>query len=91
MFLDPGFTDAEAGIPLEVMWNDIDLYHAVRDFTTDNVSFPGEEVRGFIRGLVSAICFLFFVFWCCVLMWGLGGWDRNRIISIVSLVGVCER
>ena len=46
----------------EAMWSDIDLYHAVRDFTTDNVSFPGEEVRGFVRGLVSAIlCFWFLV------------------------------
>lgn len=36
-----------------VMWNDIDLYHAFRDFTTDPVSFPGEEVRSFIQELVS--------------------------------------
>lgn len=35
------------------MWNDIDLYHAVRDFTTDPVSFPGEDVRAFIHELVS--------------------------------------
>ena len=34
------------------MWNDIDLYQAVRDFTTDNVSFPGDKVREFIRELV---------------------------------------
>ena len=43
----------EADIPLEVMWNDIDLYHALRDFTSDPVSFPGEEMRAFIRELVS--------------------------------------
>lgn len=36
-----------------VMWNDIDLYHAVRDFTSDPVSFPADEVRDFIRELVS--------------------------------------
>ncbi|KAG2028415.1 glycosyl hydrolases family 31-domain-containing protein [Suillus americanus] len=42
-----------AGIPLEVQWNDIDLYHAYRDFTTDPVSFPGNELRAFIRELVS--------------------------------------
>ncbi|PPQ90718.1 hypothetical protein CVT25_005026 [Psilocybe cyanescens] len=40
-----------ANIPLEVMWNDIDLYHAVRDFTADPVSFPPEEMRTFIREL----------------------------------------
>ncbi|KAF8154898.1 glycosyl hydrolases family 31-domain-containing protein [Crassisporium funariophilum] len=43
----------EANIPLEVMWNDIDLYHAVRDFTSDPVSFPGDEVRAFIRDLAQ--------------------------------------
>ena len=43
----------EAGIPLEVMWNDIDLYHDYRDFTTDPVSFPAEEMRSFIRELVG--------------------------------------
>ena len=42
----------EAGIPLEVMWNDIDLYHAYRDFTSDPVSFDGDTVREFIRELV---------------------------------------
>ncbi|KDQ51365.1 glycoside hydrolase family 31 protein [Jaapia argillacea MUCL 33604] len=42
-----------AGIPLEVMWNDIDLYHAVRDFTSDPVSFPGDEMRAFIEELAA--------------------------------------
>lgn len=43
----------DANIPLEVQWNDIDLYLAYRDFTSDPVSFPGEEMRSFIRELVS--------------------------------------
>ncbi|KAI0640209.1 glycosyl hydrolases family 31-domain-containing protein [Trametes polyzona] len=42
-----------AGVPLETMWNDIDVYHAFRDFTTDPVSFPAEEVRNFIRELAA--------------------------------------
>ncbi|KAK7031219.1 hypothetical protein VNI00_013635 [Paramarasmius palmivorus] len=42
-----------AGIPLEVMWNDIDLYGAFRDFTTDAGRFPAEEVREFIRELMD--------------------------------------
>ncbi|KAF5391185.1 hypothetical protein D9757_003120 [Collybiopsis confluens] len=42
-----------ANIPLEVMWNDIDLYHAFRDFTSDPVSYPGEEMRAFIRELAA--------------------------------------
>lgn len=39
-----------------VMWNDIDVYHALRDFTTDPVTFPGEEVRAFIQELVRWLC-----------------------------------
>jgi alpha-glucosidase len=46
-----------ANIPLEVMWNDIDLYHAFRDFTADPVSFPAEEMRTFIRELVRCVIF----------------------------------
>ncbi|KAF8634099.1 hypothetical protein AX15_001067 [Amanita polypyramis BW_CC] len=43
----------EANIPLEVMWNDIDLYHAYRDFTTDPGRFPQNEVRQFIEELAG--------------------------------------
>lgn len=35
------------------MWNDIDLYHAVRDFTADPISFLPEDMRSFIRELVT--------------------------------------
>ncbi|KAF8510825.1 glycosyl hydrolases family 31-domain-containing protein [Hysterangium stoloniferum] len=42
-----------ANIPLEVMWNDIDLYHAVRDFTTDPVSFPIDEVKALVDELTA--------------------------------------
>ncbi|KAI0830858.1 glycosyl hydrolases family 31-domain-containing protein [Trametes gibbosa] len=42
-----------ANIPLETMWNDIDVYHAFRDFTTDPTSFPANEVRDFIRELTA--------------------------------------
>ncbi|KIJ64020.1 glycoside hydrolase family 31 protein [Hydnomerulius pinastri MD-312] len=42
-----------ANIPLEVQWTDIDLYHAYRDFTTDPVSFPPEEVQLFVENLAS--------------------------------------
>ncbi|EIW75838.1 glycoside hydrolase family 31 protein [Coniophora puteana RWD-64-598 SS2] len=43
----------EANIPLETQWNDIDLYHDFRDFTSDPVSFPGDEMRDFIVELAS--------------------------------------
>lgn len=38
-----------------VQWNDIDLYHAYRDFTTDPVRFPAEELQQFIEQLVSCL------------------------------------
>ena len=37
------------------MWNDIDMYHARRDFTSDPVSFPPDEMRTFIQELVSEL------------------------------------
>jgi alpha-glucosidase len=37
------------------MWNDIDLYHSFRDFTTDPVSFPEDEMRAFIGELVRRL------------------------------------
>ncbi len=45
----------DAGIPLETMWNDIDVYHAYRDFTTDPVSFPADEMKAFIEELVGCL------------------------------------
>ncbi|KZV75263.1 glycoside hydrolase family 31 protein [Peniophora sp. CONT] len=43
----------DADIPLEVMWNDIDLYHDLRDFTSDPVRFPPEAMRSFIQSLAA--------------------------------------
>lgn len=40
---------------IPVQWNDIDIYDAYRDFTTDPVRFPAEEVREFIEQLVSCL------------------------------------
>ena len=38
-----------------VMWNDLELYHDYRDFTVDPVTFPANEMRDFIRNLVSLL------------------------------------
>ncbi|KAH9022012.1 glycosyl hydrolases family 31-domain-containing protein [Lactarius pseudohatsudake] len=40
-----------ADIPLEVMWNDLELYHDYRDFTADPATFPAEGMRNFIEDL----------------------------------------
>lgn len=40
---------------IPVQWNDIDLYHAYRDFTTDPVRFPIDEVQKFIEQLVGCL------------------------------------
>lgn len=37
----------------QVIWNDIDLYHAYRDFTTDPVRYPAEDMRDFISELAG--------------------------------------
>ncbi|KAK7055986.1 galactose mutarotase-like domain-containing protein [Favolaschia claudopus] len=50
-----------ADIPLETMWNDIDLYHAFRDFTADPVSFAPDEMREWIwitRSLLAVVASL---------------------------------
>ena len=36
-----------------VIWNDIDLYQSVRDFTFDPLTYPGETMRAFRAELVS--------------------------------------
>ncbi|OBZ71666.1 Alpha-glucosidase [Grifola frondosa] len=70
----------EADIPLEVMWNDIDLYHAVRDFTSDPVTFPGEEMRSFIQELVG----------CDYLLPGRGGSDAIVDAAIAHQVNATD-
>ena len=37
------------------MWNDLELYHDYKDFTTDPTTFPAEEMRNFIRILVRRL------------------------------------
>ncbi|KAJ7680135.1 glycoside hydrolase family 31 protein [Mycena rosella] len=41
----------DANIPLETQWTDIDLLHAFRDFTTDPITFPLDEVVELITQL----------------------------------------
>ena len=38
-----------------MIWSDIDLYHAYRDFTTDPVRYPTEDMRDFISDLVRVL------------------------------------
>ena len=38
---------------LAAIWNDIDLYHALRDFTTDPETFQPDLMREFLRELAA--------------------------------------
>jgi hypothetical protein len=59
MTLSVGLAGWLALTTYSVMWNDLELYHDYRDFTVDPVAFPANEMRDFIRNLVSRLFFLF--------------------------------
>ncbi|KAF3049897.1 hypothetical protein E8E11_005491 [Didymella keratinophila] len=41
----------EANIPLECLWNDLDIYDLYRDFTNNDVTYPLPEFTNFIESL----------------------------------------
>ena len=44
----------DANIPLEALWNDIDIYDLYKDFTNDNNTFPATGMQEWIGELHKA-------------------------------------